>query len=126
MVVVVPEDPGGFARVAPSPAPPDAAAGPGDTTPLGDATPAGDATLSGGPAPAPPTWHQGSPGTDPGRRTRRASDPLPAVIGGLVLVAIGAYVLVRDWITVDWGVVGAAGLVALGVVVILAALRPRH
>ena len=120
MAAVVPEDPGGFAGVGPSPTPLDAAAGgPGEATLAGDATP-------GEPAPAPPTWHQGSPGADPGRRTRRAHDPLPAMIGGLVLVALGVYFLVRDWITVDWGVVGAASLVALGAVVILAALRPRH
>ena len=120
MAVVVPEDPGGFAGVAPSPTLPEPAAGPGEATLAGDATPAG------GPTPAPPAWHQGSPGADPGRRTRRAHDPLPAMIGGLVLVALGVYFLVRDWITVDWGVVGAASLVALGAVVILAALRPRH
>ena len=41
-------------------------------------------------------------------------------------MALGVYFLVRDRIAVDWGVVGAAGLVALGAVVILAALRPRR
>ena len=150
MAAVVPEEPGGFAGVGPSPTPPDAWANTGDGTPAGDptlageqtfagdATLAGDASLAGDqtlagvapqvspPAPAPPTWYQGAPGADPGRRTRRAHDPLPAIIGGLVLVALGVYFLVRDLITVDWAVVGAAGLVALGVVVILAALRPRR
>jgi hypothetical protein len=49
-----------------------------------------------------------------------------AIIGGLVLVAFGFYFLVRDRIAVDWGVVGAATLVAVGALVIVAALRPRH
>lgn len=116
MAAVVPEEPGGFAGVGPSLTPPDAAAGPVD------------ATITGGPAPAtpPPTWYQGSPGAGPGRRERRDRDPLPAAIGGLVLVTLGVYFLVRDRIAVDWGVVGAAGLIALGAVVILAALRPRR
>lgn len=144
MAAVVPEEPGGFAGVGPSPTPPDAWANTGDATPAGEATLAGEQTFAGDatladdqtlagvapqvspPAPAPPTWYQGAPGADPGRRTRRAHDPLPAIIGGLVLVALGVYFLVRDWIAVDWAVVGAAGLVALGVVVILAALRPRR
>ena len=67
-----------------------------------------------------------SPASRPGRRERREHDPLPAAIGGLILVALGVYFLVRDRIAIDWGVVGAAGLVALGAVVILAALRPRR
>jgi hypothetical protein len=41
-------------------------------------------------------------------------------------VALGVYFLVRDQIAIDWGIVWAAGLVAVGAVVILAALRPRR
>lgn len=116
MAAVVPEEPGGFAGVGPSPTPPDAATSPAD------------ATIAGAPAPSapPPTWYQGSPAPPPWQRERRDRDPLPAAIGGLILVALGVYFLVRDRIAVDWGVVGAAGLVALGAVVILAALRPRR
>lgn len=116
MAAVVPEEPGGFAGAWPSPTPPDPATGPVE------------ATIAGAPAPAAPpsTWYQGSPGAGRGRRERRDRDPLPAAIGGLVLVALGVWFLVRDRITVDWGVVGAAALVALGAVVILAALRPRR
>ncbi len=116
MAAIVPEEPGGFAGAWPSPTPPGAATGPSDA-PIADAPP---------PAAPSPTWYQGSPGAAPGRRERRDRDPLPAAIGGLVLVALGVYFLLRDRITVDWGVVGAAGLVALGAVVILAALRPRR
>jgi phage shock protein C len=116
MAAVVPEEPGGFAGAGPSPTPPDAAMGPVD------------AAIPGAPAPAPPppTWYGGSPEARPRRRERRDRDPLPAAIGGLVLVALGVYFLVRDRIAVDWSVVGAAGLIALGAVVILAALRPRR
>jgi hypothetical protein len=32
------------------------------------------------------------------------------VIGGLVLVGLGVYFLVRDQVTIDWGIVWAAGL----------------
>jgi len=48
------------------------------------------------------------------------------MIGGIVLVALGVYFLVRDQLTIDWGVVWAAGLVALGVVVVAAAFLPRR
>jgi phage shock protein C len=140
MAAVVPEDPKGFAGAWPSPTPPDAA-GPPDAAAWPDAAaqpdaaawpdvaagPA-DATIAGAPAPAPPpaTWHQSSPLPSGKPRERRERDPLLAVIGGLVLVALGVWFLVRDRIAVDWGVVAAAGLVALGAVVILAALRPRR
>ncbi len=70
--------------------------------------------------PAEPGWSRRE------RRERRRGDPLPAVIGGLVLVALGVYFLVRDRLAIDWGIVWAAGLVALGVVVMLAAFRPRR
>jgi phage shock protein C len=116
MAVIVPEEPGGFAGVGPSPTLPDAAPGPLDETGAGAPIPAA----------SPPTWYQGSTGGRRARREGRERDSLPAAIGGLVLVALGVYFLVRDRIAVDWGVVGAAGLVALGAVVILAALRPRR
>jgi len=134
MAAVVPEDPKGFAGAWPSPTPPDAAAQP-DAAASPDAAaqpdvaagPA-DATIAGAPAPAPPapTWYQGSPPPSGKPRERRERDPALAVIGGLVLVALGAWFLVRDRIAVDWGIVAAAGLVAVGAVVILAALRPRR
>jgi len=115
MAAVVPEEPGGFAGAWPSPAPPDAAPGPVD------------AAAGGAPVPATtePAWYQGSPRPGPRRHRRGDRDPAPAAIGGLVLVALGIYFLLRDRIAIDWGVVGAAGLVALGAVVILVALRPR-
>jgi hypothetical protein len=85
------------------------------------------ATSVGAPGPAaPPTpWDQGAPQPRQARG-RRERDPLLGIIGGLGLVALGVYFLVRDQIAIDWGIVWAAGLVAVGAVVILAALRPRR
>jgi len=134
MAAVVPEDPRGFAGAWPSPTPPEAPAWPEAATqpdaagqPDLAAGPA-DATIAGAPAPATPapTWYQGSPPPPRKPQEHRGRDPLLATIGGLVLVALGVWFLVRDRIAVDWGVVAAAGLVALGAVVILAALRPRR
>jgi phage shock protein C len=143
MAAVVPEDPKGFAGAWPSPtppAPPWAPAAPAQTEAAGepeapipadaDANPVA-ATGAGAPGPAAPPTPWGQP-PQPGRaregraREGRERDPLLAIIGGLGLVALGAYFLVRDRIAIDWGIVWAAGLVAVGVVVILAALRPRR
>lgn len=121
MVVVVPEEPTGFAGFGPSPTPPGPGAIPGWAPP--------GATLEAGPptGTAPEGWTAAPTGWPRHeRRHRRDGDPVPAVIGGLVLVALGAWFLVRDRLQVDWGVVWAAGLVALGVVVLLAAFRPRR
>ncbi len=140
MAAVVPEDPRGFAGVGPSPAQWGAVAEPGVAAqpgaggdPAAAADPGAaagpvDATTAGASAPAAPapTWYQGAAAPPRGRRAHRDRDPLLAAIGGLVLVALGVYFLVRDRIDVDWGVVGSAGLVAVGAVVILAALRPRR
>jgi phage shock protein C len=139
MAAVVPEDPKGFAGTWPSPTPPvpswvpEAPAPPGapaePDAPIPADTAAAPVAAPGPAAPGPAapstSWNQGA---SPPReaRTRRDRDPLLAVIGGLALVALGAYFLVRDRIAIDWGIVWAAGLVAVGVIVILAALRPRR
>ena len=153
MAAVVPEEPTGFAGAGRSPTPPGPDAVPGWTPPgaapgwdEGSTVPVAwapadeiadgagisptDVTLAGTsapgspvpvpPAPAWPAVPPPSPGTG---RERRRSDPLPAIIGGLVLVSLGVYFLVRDQLSVDWGVVWPAGLMAIGVVVVLAAFR---
>ena len=139
MAAVVPEDPKGFAGAWPSPTPPVppwAPMAPAQTEAAGEpeapiaADTAPDPAAATGPGaptpPAPPTpWNQGA-SPPSGARERRERDPLLAIIGGLALVALGAFFLVRDRIAIDWGIVWAAGLVAVGVVVILAALRPRR
>jgi phage shock protein C len=126
------------AETAPATPPGDAAAWPAAGLP-GDAAPDGtdvDVTTSAGllaPVQAPP-----QPGAEPApwvttptdsagaRRERRAGDPLPGVIGGLVLVGLGTYFLLRDQLSIDWSIVWPVALVALGIVVVLAAFRPRR
>ena len=97
--------------------------------PLAAADAAGaDETHAGTPAPAPTTW-AATPTASPTRRGDRADRPgstVAGIIGGVVLVGLGVWFLVRDRLDIDWGVVWAAGLVALGVVIVIAALRPRR
>ena len=156
MAAVVPEEPTGFAGVGRSPMPPGpdavpgwtppggAAPGPdaGSATPFGWAAPnqlaadasapdvdAGVPVAPGAPVPpgAPsPAWPAAPGWSRRERRERRGGGPRPAGIGGVGLVALGVYFLVRDRLAIDWGIVWAAGLVALGVVVMLAAFRPRR
>lgn len=59
------------------------------------------------------------------RRAERRSDPLPAIIAGLFLVALGAFFLLRRTFDIDWAVVWPVAVVALGVVILVAAVRPR-
>jgi phage shock protein C len=59
------------------------------------------------------------------RRANRRNDPVPAVIGGLFLVALGAFFLLRNTFDIDWEVVWPVALIAFGVVVLIAAFRPR-
>jgi len=91
-----------------------------------------DVTVAGTPQPAPPLAPPPGPAWPPapapaagGVPERRRSDPLPAIIGGIVLVSLGVYFLLRDQLAIDWSVVWPAGLMAVGVVVILAAFRRR-
>jgi phage shock protein C len=150
MAAVVPEEPAGFAGTGPPapagpgavpgwapPSPAGTAAAPGDpwASPAtdGGSAVAPDAATTGDPAAAPaapaaiPQWATQPPPSRRERREQRRRDPLVAVIGGLVLVGLGVYFLVRDQVTIDWGVVWAAALMAIGAVVIVAAfVRPRR
>jgi phage shock protein C len=136
MAVVVPEEPTGFAGLGRSPTPPgpDSIPGwvpPGWTGGAGGADP-GPPGGEEGPTTSPPaagagpTWDEAAARGSSGRGVRRADDTFLAAIGGLVLVGLGVYFLVRDRLAIDWGVVWAAGLVALGIVVVIAAVRPRR
>ena len=58
-------------------------------------------------------------------RAERRSDPVPAIIGGLFLVALGAFFLLRNAFDIDWAVVWPVAIIAFGVVVLVAAVRPR-
>jgi phage shock protein PspC (stress-responsive transcriptional regulator) len=59
------------------------------------------------------------------RRAERRDDPVPAVIGGIFLVALGAYFLLRNTFDIDWAIVWPVVVIAFGVVVLIAAFRPR-
>ncbi len=59
------------------------------------------------------------------RRAERRNDPLPAIIGGLFLVAVGAFFLLRNTFDIDWAIVWPVVVIAFGIIVIIAAFRPR-
>ncbi len=59
------------------------------------------------------------------RRAERRDDPVPAIIGGIFLVALGAYFLLRNTFDIDWAIVWPVAVIAFGVVVLIAAFRPR-
>jgi phage shock protein C len=152
MAVIVPEEPTGFAGRSPTPPGPGAVPGwapPGEGT--GPESPPWDETAAGLPvAPVASAWPPVSAagslpadqaGTEPAQvawtpspptmaggdgRPRRGADRTLGLIGGIVLVALGVWFLVRDRLDIDWGVVWAAGLMALGVVIVVAAIRPRR
>lgn len=150
MAVVVPEEPAGLGARSPTPPGPDAF--PGWAPPGGTASPPPDWGAAGGPAaqPVPPAaddqaslggsgappeaWQTTPPGSWPttlpapttSPPVSRPHDPLLGVVAGLLLVGFGGFLLLRDRLLIDWGVVAAAGLIALGAVVIISALRPRR
>lgn len=146
MAAVVPEEPTGFAGR--SPTPPRSDAVPGWMPPAGgDAAWTADAGTDPAWSPAPqtdatvptseiqaagtgasstgPAW-TAQPDASGGRRANSSAGRMPAILGGLVLVGLGIYFLVRDRLDIDWGVVWAAGLVTVGVVIVIAAFRPRR
>jgi phage shock protein C len=59
------------------------------------------------------------------RRGERRSDPIPAIIAGLFLVGLGAFFLLRRTFDIDWAIVWPVAVIALGAVVLIAAVRPR-
>jgi len=59
------------------------------------------------------------------RRAGRRSDPIAAIIVGVFLVALGAFFLLRRTFDIDWAIVWPVAVIALGAVVLIAAVRPR-
>lgn len=155
MAVVIPEEPSwtGVRPVGPQPAGPTWSTAAGTAEPVAPAASvAGDPGVpSGAPAAqaapgAVPGWIPpgSSPSWDAGswrdqrsaaraarhaeraaRRAGRHDDPVPAVIGGLFLVALGAFFLLRNTFDIDWAIVWPVVIIAFGVVVLIAAVRPR-
>jgi phage shock protein C len=59
------------------------------------------------------------------RRAARRDDPVPAIIGGIFLVGLGAFFLLRNTFDIDWAIVWPVAVIAFGVVILIAAFRPR-
>jgi len=90
---------------------------------------AGAAGAAADPAAPGPAWGAGwDAAASDGERAsgrRRGDDPrVGAIVGGLVLLGLGSlFLLVQVVPGVDWGVLGPAALVGLGVILILASIR---
>jgi phage shock protein C len=139
-VIIVPEAPSGWPATPP---PPDASVAPSAGTvpwPAEAGEPAFDAETTA-PPPAGATPAGAAPAGDwyatqradreahrAARRAARAgrrADPLPAIIAGIVLLGLGAWLLLRDVVTIRWDIVWPVAAIALGAVLILIAVVPR-
>lgn len=56
-------------------------------------------------------------------RTRNGTDRQIGAVIGIVLIALGGALLAERWLQVDWAVIWPAGLVAVGVAVIVSSAR---
>lgn len=126
MAVVVPDAPPGWAPRGRRPEP-----GAGTTWAPGGAWGSGAAapgmppgTGTPGPTgPAPTNWPEGwdrTTDTSAARRGERA-----AIVIGIVLVAVGVWLLVRDYIPINWDLVWPIAVIALGGILIAGAARRR-
>jgi phage shock protein C len=115
----------------------------GGPAPTGGAAPTGGGPASPGPMPGwippgtPGSWDRWSwrdqrraeraarHADRAARRAEHRGDPLPGIIFGLFLVGLGAVFLLGRTFDIDWSVVWPVALLALGVVVLVAAIRPR-
>jgi len=104
MAFVVPEEPPGFLRSMPISPP--------------EGTPAAAAWSSAQDA----DW-AARRAANRAAREQRGSDPLVPVIIGVVLVGIGGILLLQEWIPIDRNLVWPLGVIAVGVLVLLAAVR---
>ena len=95
----------------PAPSGPNAAPPPGPVPP-------GGSSQGGGPSSWPEDW--GRPGSS--RGPRYAGDRAGVLVGG-VLVVLGAWFLVRPYISIDWDVVWPIAIIALGAILIVGAAR---
>jgi len=56
-------------------------------------------------------------------RARNGTDRQIGAVIGIVLIALGGALLAERWLRVEWGVLWPAGLVAVGIVVIVSSAR---
>ena len=127
----------------PADATPETGAGVAGADAASSTTDAGGASPAAADAAAPPSWRAGawSAGEDwrararadrdarrAARRAARAerhSDPLGAIIIGLVLISIGAWFLLRNVVRIEWDLVWPAAILTLGAVLVVIAVLPR-
>lgn len=131
------------APTGPAGATPEGGAGFAGPEAASPATDAGDASRAAAEAAGRPSWRAAAPVTgadwraearadrEARRSARRAaraerrSDPLGAIIVGLVLISIGAWFLLRNVVSIEWSLVWPAALLALGVLLVVIAVLPR-
>jgi phage shock protein PspC (stress-responsive transcriptional regulator) len=120
MWAIVPEEPwnpavGAPAAVAASPGPTEGATSEGSAVEGSEADASGDPPAPAAPAQATSTWAPTS---------QVQSGPGPHVIFGVILILIGGWFLAQQFLPwLNLGVLWPIGLVVIGVVVLLAALR---
>ena len=56
-------------------------------------------------------------------RERQGGDPTIAIVFGILLIAIGGAFLVHQWIAISWGFIWPVGLIAAGLLAIMASVR---
>jgi phage shock protein C len=130
MAIVVPEAPPGWAGRGPGPAPWSSAAGPWAPPAGGDAgvgASAGDGGMPGEPAasgwqrPDAPAWGAVPP---PGSQAGPAPGAGSAgIVFGAILIVVGAWFLVRQYVRIDWDIVWPVIVIGLGALLIAGAMR---
>jgi phage shock protein PspC (stress-responsive transcriptional regulator) len=132
MAIVVPEDPGEYARRGPwgpaggpSPSPPPGTPPPGTPQP---STPPDAPAAAAETAAAPAYWAPDDrESRRAARRARRASGQpgRGGLVAGAILIVIGAFFLVREFIPwFDWNLWWPIGLIGLGALLLIVALSP--
>jgi phage shock protein C len=59
------------------------------------------------------------------RRAARRDDPTTAILVGIFLVGLGGFFLVREAFGIDWSLIWPAIIVTIGILVVVAGMRPR-
>jgi phage shock protein C len=120
MMIVVPLAPDGW---VPSPGPPPSGSwGPppnaGQWTP-----PGGPGSQPGAPPGSPPTGQWTPPPGGPGPTWRGPDTTNVGIVGGFVLVGLGVWFLVDQYVHIDWQLVWPVVVILIGVGLIVAAMR---
>lgn len=56
-------------------------------------------------------------------RARNGTDRQVGAVIGIILIAVGGALLAESWLRIDWAVIWPAGLVAIGIAVIVSSAR---